>query len=660
MKSSSWGAKFSKQDLRMAVTTTADYVTKMNPTIIKAYSTTYPQLDMHSLIFEVTQHAVTNGAIIASACSDCIADIHTESSPADVCNANIYTKNAPATFCNAHIHSKSAPASDNNSGNILTKNAPASVCNAHIHSKSAPASDNNNNGTVVAPHKVDALSEPAHIIVDTAGGNSSSLARGGITDVHCETDANITKIMNVAAGHDAEDNHSQFEHDNGANMQLGEERCDLKTAAMRDGQRNCRNENKHVKQMRAKAAGDEHGQPAVAVGKESLNSIRCSPRISKLRPILTEPPQEPMYTSKCRKQHVNMPIAKTSYSSNDNNTNMAAVLHGWLQGMRETSPPRTTSPKSSSSPFHMNAHVDAATTDEDLELIHRVWMVKHPSALDKFDEIVKAASGKRLAVFLDYDGTLSPIVEDPDNAFMSHQMRAIVKEVANVFPTAIISGRCKEKLHEFVQLPGLYYAGSHGMEIIGPAKLRDSEETRPSHSKADEVVLFQPPKEFTYIIDKVYNVLVEKTKAVLGARVEHNKFCVSVHFRCVKERHWMVLAEQVQQVLQSFPNVRLTQGRKVLEIRPLIAWNKGKALDFLLKALGLNDQNTVFPIYLGDDRSDEDAFKVLNRKKHGLGILVTTSAKETNAVCSLRDPTEVGELLKRLVKWKRRRLNKYL
>ncbi|KAH7426417.1 hypothetical protein KP509_10G001200 [Ceratopteris richardii] len=217
------------------------------------------------------------------------------------------------------------------------------------------------------------------------------------------------------------------------------------------------------------------------------------------------------------------------------------------------------------------------------------------------------------------------------------------------------------QLHEFVQLPELYYAGSHGLEIIGPATVsKHVDQSRASQAKENGLVLFQPAKDFTNVINKVFHILDQQTRSVPGARVEHNKFCVSVHFRCVKEKHWIGLARCVQRVVECFPNLRLTQGRKVLEIRPLIAWNKGKALDFLLKSLGLNDPNTVFPIYLGDDRSDEDAFKVLNRKKHGLGILVSAVAKETNAVCSLRDPSEVGELLKRLVMWKQKRLFKYL
>lgn len=136
--------------------------------------------------------------------------------------------------------------------------------------------------------------------------------------------------------------------------------------------------------------------------------------------------------------------------------------------------------------------------------------VQHPSALDMFEQITNASKGKQIVMFLDYDGTLSPIVEDPDRAFMSdsvitptffffpkiikhlsrkkpvlflflffflrnfwalnEQMRSTVKKLARYFPTAIVTGRCRDKVYSFVRLAELYYAGSHGMDIKGPSK----------------------------------------------------------------------------------------------------------------------------------------------------------------------------------------------
>ncbi|EEE65353.1 hypothetical protein OsJ_20634 [Oryza sativa Japonica Group] len=284
----------------------------------------------------------------------------------------------------------------------------------------------------------------------------------------------------------------------------------------------------------------------------------------------------------------------------------------------------------------------AAAVDAEYD----AWTRKHPSALGSFEQVAAAASGKRVVVFLDYDGTLSPIVADPDMAFMSDEMRAAVRDVAEHFPAAIVTGRCVDKVQSFVGLPELYYAGSHGMDIKGPS----------SNEEEDTKILLQPAREFLPVINKAYKALMEKTKSTPGARVENNKFCLSVHFRCVDEKRWNPLAEQVKAVLRDYPELKLTQGRKVLEIRPSIMWDKGKAVEFLLKSLGFDDdRRDVLPVYIGDDRTDEDAFKVLRKRGQGLGILVSKCAKETDASYSLQDPAEVMEFLVRLVQWKLRR-----
>lgn len=258
---------------------------------------------------------------------------------------------------------------------------------------------------------------------------------------------------------------------------------------------------------------------------------------------------------------------------------------------------------------------------------------------------MEASKGKQIVIFLDYDSTLSPIVEDPDRAFMTNDMRETVRDVAKCFPTAIVSGRCIAKVYRFVGLSELYYAGSHGMDIKGPA---------PAKGVNQAAVLFQLAKDFLPMMDEVYKALLEETKSTPGAKVENNKFCVSVHFRCVDEKRWSGLAEQVRSVLKDYPKLRLTQGRKVLEVRPMIKWDKGKALEFLLESLGYDASSSddVFPVYIGDDQTDEDAFKVLRKRGQGFGILVSKVLKETDAPYSLQEPSEVMSFLRRLVAWK--------
>ncbi|KAK2984663.1 hypothetical protein RJ640_006646 [Escallonia rubra] len=285
-----------------------------------------------------------------------------------------------------------------------------------------------------------------------------------------------------------------------------------------------------------------------------------------------------------------------------------ARINAWVDSMRASSP----------------THKSPASLAE-IEDSNRSWILHHPSALGMFEEIMNASQGKQIVVFLDYDGTLSPIVDDPDRAFMTNEMRDAVRDVAKFFPTAIVSGRCR--------------------------------------AKGNQAVLFQPAKDFLPMMDEVYKVLLEKTKSTPGAKVENNKFCLSVHFRCVDEKIWTDLAEQVRLVLKEYPKLRLTQGRKVLEIRPTIKWDKGKALEFLLESLGYANSNDVFPVYIGDDRTDEDAFKVLLlvlfyvREDKGLGFLCPKSQrKQTPLILCKNHARQVMYFLQRLVECKRPKL----
>ncbi|KAJ4712820.1 Trehalose 6-phosphate phosphatase [Melia azedarach] len=294
---------------------------------------------------------------------------------------------------------------------------------------------------------------------------------------------------------------------------------------------------------------------------------------------------------------------------------------------------------------------------DDFDIAYSSWMLKYPSALKSFEHITSYAKNKKIAMFLDYDGTLSPIVDDPDCAIMSESMRSAVRNVAKYFPTAIISGRSRDKVYDLVGLTELYYAGSHGMDIMGPVAHTMSDDhpncIKSTDQMGKEVTLFQPAREFIPMIQEVLKILVENTKSIKGAKVENHKFCVSVHYRNVDEKNWPTIAQCVHDIIKDYPRLRLTHGRKVLEVRPVIDWNKGKAVEFLLESLGLSNSDDVLPIYIGDDKTDEDAFKVLREKNRGYGILVSSVPKETKAFYSLRDPSEVKEFLTSLVRWKK-------
>lgn len=271
------------------------------------------------------------------------------------------------------------------------------------------------------------------------------------------------------------------------------------------------------------------------------------------------------------------------------------------------------------------------------------WKAQHPSILEHFDDFTCLLHGKRLAVFLDYDGTLTPIVKDPDRAFMPEQMRAAVRRVAQLFPTSIISGRGREKVEGFVQLKELFYAGSHGMDIVGPKANSAPED--------EQRLAFQPAAKYAPIMDSVFQALTHRVQEIPGAFVEHNKFCVSVHFRNCSPDSYDAVVAAVKDTLHDHSNLKASRGRKVLEIQPQVDWGKGRALSHMLNALSLDDCDDVIPIYLGDDRTDEDAFKVLKQRGSGFGVLISNKMKDTDAKYTLTDPSEVMAFLTCLVEW---------
>lgn len=143
---------------------------------------------------------------------------------------------------------------------------------------------------------------------------------------------------------------------------------------------------------------------------------------------------------------------------------------------------------------------------------------------------------------------------------------------------------------------------------------------------------------------------VELVTPIEGASVEHNTYCVSVHYRLCVDR-WRELEDIVESVVAPHANLTVSRGRKVFEIRPKVDWNKGKALLFLLEALNLRDPGT-FAVYLGDDNSDEDGFCALQESGLGAGIIVASRGKATAAKYSVRGPEDVQEFLHRLLELK--------
>jgi trehalose 6-phosphate phosphatase len=254
-----------------------------------------------------------------------------------------------------------------------------------------------------------------------------------------------------------------------------------------------------------------------------------------------------------------------------------------------------------------------------------------PSALAWYTCIEQRLRNKRLVVFLDYDGTLTPIVDRPEQALLSESMRDTLRTLAQRCPVAIISGRDRIDVQHLVQLENLFYAGSHGFDIAGPAGMEKD---------------YQPGVDFLPALDHAEQALRRQLASVTGARAERKKFSIAVHFRGVAPAEESAVEAIVDAVLTDHPTLRKGWGKKVFELQPRLDWHKGKAVLWLLDAWQLN-QPDVLPLYIGDDVTDEDAFTAL--ADHGIGVLVAESPGRTAARYTLKDPAEVQQFLQRIL-----------
>lgn len=249
-----------------------------------------------------------------------------------------------------------------------------------------------------------------------------------------------------------------------------------------------------------------------------------------------------------------------------------------------------------------------------------------PSALDAVDRLARSPEG--IALFLDYDGTLTPIVSRPEDAVLAPEMRERVRAVARRMPVVIVSGRGRRNVAELVGIDGLGYVGSHGFDIVGPE----------GSGVAREVAADVLP-----LLDDAEAELRRALGDIPGALVERKRFGIAVHFRLVADGAFDRVESAVQGALARRPRLRRAEGKKVVELRPDVDWDKGCAVLWLLDELGLAEAH---PIHIGDDLTDETVFTAIAER--GTGIFVGNDDRPTAATLRLDDPRQVGEFLDRL------------
>jgi trehalose-phosphatase len=238
-------------------------------------------------------------------------------------------------------------------------------------------------------------------------------------------------------------------------------------------------------------------------------------------------------------------------------------------------------------------------------------------------------AGRPLCVFLDFDGTLSPIVDDPDAATIDEPTRAIVRRLADRYTVAVVSGRDRRDVQQRVALDGIFYAGSHGLDIAGPDR-------RHAHPDAEAAIA---------AVDQAEQFLHERVGKLTGAVIERKRYSVAAHYRMVAVQEADRVKDAARDALAATTGLQARPGKMVVELVPQIDWDKGKAVTWLLGALAIDPQATLV-LYLGDDETDEDAFAALQGR--GVGIHVGPEVSDSLADLRLDDPRAVADFLAEL------------
>ncbi len=228
-------------------------------------------------------------------------------------------------------------------------------------------------------------------------------------------------------------------------------------------------------------------------------------------------------------------------------------------------------------------------------------------------------------IFLDFDGTLAPIVSSPDMAELSEEIRALLLRLSRKTEIAVISGRSLADIRERVGIPGIIYAGNHGAEIWDGTKVAVTQSVTSSRG----------------LIEDILKRLAGAVSNISGVRIEDKGVTVSIHYREVKTRDLADFFDIFFSIVTGHEDaLRVTSGKKVFEIRPRDIWNKGDAIKWV--------SDTLLPgrvvLYTGDDTTDEDAYRAI--KGQGVSVSIGTS---TESDFYLKNQTEIKDFLEFLL-----------
>jgi trehalose-phosphatase len=262
---------------------------------------------------------------------------------------------------------------------------------------------------------------------------------------------------------------------------------------------------------------------------------------------------------------------------------------------------------------------------------------------DHWDSIQKQIKNRKLALFLDYDGTLSPIVKTPQLAKTPARIKKLLKKISSnpSFKIAIISGRALGDLKRKVGIKKIIYSGNHGLEIEAFGKTIKNKAIK-GYKRIHEQICFKLKSDLSDIRGKI---------------IEDKGLTLSLHYRLMAPKDIGIFKRKVNLATKDFKKkglITINQGKKVIEIKPKVNWNKGKAVSLLLSKINRNTQR-YYPVYIGDDVTDNDAFKVLYKK--GLTVYVGEKSSKFKAHYFIKNTGEVYKFLERIHALKMYRTN---
>jgi len=254
---------------------------------------------------------------------------------------------------------------------------------------------------------------------------------------------------------------------------------------------------------------------------------------------------------------------------------------------------------------------------------------------DKWPAIKEKLKGNDIYLFLDFDGTLAPIADTPEKAFLPEEIKNILDELAiSKAKVVIISGRALTDIKNKVGISNIIYVGNHGLEIEGPGiKFVNAQ------------ALLQKDSLQTIKIE-----LEKNLSAFTGVFVEDKGLSLAVHFRLAEKDKIKQIEKVFYETMINYlvgREIRIKEGKMVLEVMVPADLDKGKAAAWLLtvnQAFSLKKES--LPIYIGDDVTDEDAFRLFKNK--GLTVFVGRPDKRFSAEYYLKDVPDVGIFLNNL------------